>query len=152
MPDVAAIHNTLSGAGLEEVTVEETPLGVICLAPPGRARAVLETLKGSEQQFDFLVDLFATDAGDHVLITYHLRSLSRGEELYVRAELPYDGTLASVWEVFSGALMPEREAAELFGLSLSGHPNPKRLLTTEGVEPLLLKRVEIRSAEEVRNR
>ena len=35
--------------------------------------------------------------------------------------------------------MPEREAAELFGLSLSGHPNPKRLLTTDGMPPLLLQ-------------
>ncbi|MRR12205.1 hypothetical protein EG835_07005, partial [bacterium] len=52
----------------------------------------------------------------------------------------------------ASALLPERETAELFGLALCGHPNPKRLLTTEGIEPLLLKSVPIRSAEEVRAR
>jgi NADH:ubiquinone oxidoreductase subunit C len=46
--------------------------------------------------------------------------------------------------------MPERETAELFGLSLSGHPNPKRLLTTDGVPPLLRKSVPVRTEEEVR--
>ncbi|MFM6931890.1 MAG: NADH-quinone oxidoreductase subunit C, partial [Novosphingobium sp.] len=27
--------------------------------------------------------------------------------------------------VYSAALLPERECAEMFGLTLSGHPNPK---------------------------
>jgi NADH:ubiquinone oxidoreductase subunit C len=46
--------------------------------------------------------------------------------------------------------MPERETAELFGLGLDGHPNPKRLLTTDGVPPLLRRDVPIRTPEEFR--
>ena len=83
---------------------------------------------------------------------YHLRSFTRDEEVYVKAAQPYGSDLASVWEIYPAALMPERELAEMFGLSLSGHPNPKHLLVTSGIEPLLLKRIAIRTAEEVRNR
>jgi len=35
-------------------------------------------------------------------------------------------------------------------MTFTGHPNPKRLLTTDGTEPLLRKSVLIRTAEEVR--
>ena len=54
-----------------------------------------------------------------------------------------------MWEIYPAALFPEREAAELLGMTLTGHPNPKRLLTVEGTEPLLRKSVAIRTAEEV---
>jgi hypothetical protein len=60
--------------------------------------------------------------------------------------------LTSIWDVFPAALMPERECCELFGLRLSGHPNPKRLLTTDGCPPFLRKEVQIRSAQVVRDR
>ena len=42
--------------------------------------------------------------------------------------------------------------AELLGLTLAGHPNPKRLLTTDGIPPLLRKSQLIRSEEEVKRR
>jgi Ni,Fe-hydrogenase III component G len=55
--------------------------------------------------------------------------------------------------VHPGALYPEREIAEMFGLDLCGHPNPKRLLTTEDSPPALLRRsTPIRTDEEVHDR
>ena len=60
--------------------------------------------------------------------------------------------MAVTWASVLSLGLPERELAEMFGLTLSGHPNPKHLLITEDVEPLLLKRVEIRTPEEVRHR
>lgn len=153
LPDVTVINSTLASAGITDAAVEKTGLGVIARVPISSARAALEALKASDSAFDFMVDLFGIDTGEAVDITYHLRSFSRDEDLYVRSEIAYDATLPSVWEVHPAALMPERETAELFGLSLSGHPNPKRLLTTEAVTlPLLRKSTEIRGAEEVRNR
>jgi NADH:ubiquinone oxidoreductase subunit C len=70
--------------------------------------------------------------------------------VYLKCHVPYEGELRSVWEVYPAALYPEREAAELLGFSLLGHPNPKRLLTTDGTPPLLRKSVPVRTAEEVR--
>lgn len=151
LPDVTVINSILSGADTAG-TVETTGLGVIVRVSLDDAARVLSALKTSDLGFDFMVDLFGHDTGEAVDITYHLRSFSRDEEVYVRAEVAYDGTLPSVWEVYPAALMPERETAELLGLSLSGHPNPKRLLTTDAVGPLLRKDSAIRTGEEVRNR
>lgn len=152
LPDVATVKSILADAGISEVSVDTTGLGVLCRISADGVPTALEALKASESNFVFLVDLFGHDTGEGVDITYHLRSFARDEDLYLRISLPYDGTLASVWEVHPAALMPERETAEMLGLTLSGHPNPKRLLTIDGLDPLLLKRVEIRGAEEVRSR
>jgi len=152
-PDTAAIARTLSAAGLKGIEIDdEATLGVVVRATTANVRTALAALKESDDGFEFLVDLFGVDTGDAVDVVYHLRSFARDEELYVKVDLSYGSDLASVWELFPGALMPERECAEMFGLSLSGHPNPKHLLLTEGSKPFLLKEHGIRTAEEVRNR
>jgi len=99
--------------------------------------------------WDFLVDMFGTDTGEAIELTYHLRAFETREELYVKANVAYDGEAPSVWRCFPAALYPEREAAELLGMSFPGHPNPKRLLTTDGLPPLLRKSELIREAGEV---
>jgi NADH:ubiquinone oxidoreductase subunit C len=134
-------------------TVEDTGvLGVVVRVAPQTARAAVEALRESDRTFDLMVDLFGIDTGEAIDVVYHLRSLSRDEEVVVKAAHPYGSDLASVWDIFPAALMPERELAEMFGLTLSGHPNPKHLLLTDAVGPLLLKSAAIRTAEEVRNR
>ncbi len=121
-------------------------LGILVRVSPAEAPAALEQLK--EAGFRVLVDLFGTDTGEAIEVTYHVRSYEHGSDLFVRCGLPYDGTLRSVWTIHPSALMPERETAELFGLRLDGHPNPKRLLTTDGTPPLLRRSVPVRTPEE----
>jgi NADH:ubiquinone oxidoreductase subunit C len=133
-------------AGIEGATVAEERLGVVARVGRGEAEEALGRLK--EAGLDSLVDFLGTDTGEHIEITYHLRSYEAGQDVFVKTAVPYDGELASVWQTCPAALMPERETAELFGLRLTGHPNPKRLLTTEGVPPLLRKDVPVRSPEE----
>jgi NADH-quinone oxidoreductase subunit C len=99
--------------------------------------------------YDFLVDLFGTDTGERIELTYHLRVFATHEDLFIKTLVDYDGEAPSVWRVHPSALFAEREAAELLGLSFPGHPNPKRLLTTEGLPPMLRKSELIRGAEEV---
>jgi NADH:ubiquinone oxidoreductase subunit C len=151
LPDATVIRSVFDAAGVTS-EVEESSLGRIAHVPLDRAAAALRALRDSDLDFSMLVDLFGTDTTEEIQITYHLRSFARDEEVYVRTSIAYDGELPSVWEVYAAALMPEREVAELFGLVLLDHPNPKRLFTTEGVEPLLRKSVPIRTAEEVRAR
>ena len=131
-------------------TVEK--LGVVCRVEASDVRAALIALRDSELSMTFLVDCFGIDTGEAVDIVYHLRSFARDEEMFVKAEQAYGSTLQSVWDIMPAALMPERETAELYGLALAGHPNPKRLLTTDGCPAYLLKSLEIRGADEVRNR
>jgi len=152
LPDVTVTKRILDAVGVA-ATVEETPiLGVVCRVPAEQARTALLALRDSDLAFTFMVDLFGIDTGEAIDVVYHLRSLSRDEEVFVKAEHGYDSILTSVWKVFPAAHFPERECAELFGLVLADHPNPKRLLTTDGVPPLLRKSVELRGPEEVRNR
>ncbi len=152
-PDVTHIAKALETAGAPVVSIDEIDtLGVVVRVEPHQAGAVLKALRDSDHAYSFVVDLFGIDTGEHIDAVYHLRSFTRDEEVYIKAAHPYGSDLASVWEVYPAALMPERELAEMFGLTLSGHPNPKHLLLTSGIEPLLLKSVAIRTAEEVRNR
>jgi len=131
-------------------TVES--LGAVCRVSAADARKALVALRDSDISLGFLVDFFGIDTGEAVDIVYHLRSFARDEELFVKAAHDYGSVLSSVWDIFPAALMPERETAELFGLTLAGHPNPKRLLTTDGCPAYLLKSLEVRGADEVRNR
>jgi NADH:ubiquinone oxidoreductase subunit C len=144
----ASATDILRAAGVAYETVEMPTLGTLLRVARADACAALSSL-GAEC-YDQLVDLFGTDTGSEIEITYHVRALERMADVYVRCAVPYDGELRSVWQVYPAALYPEREAAELLGFSLTGHPNPKRLLTTDGTEPLLRKSVLVRDAEEVR--
>jgi len=149
MPDVAKIAADLERAGLGAVEIAEEGLGVVCRADTSDVPPVLEALKADG--FEMLLDVFGADTGESLVITYHMRSISLDEDVYVMTGLEYGATLTSVWLSYPSALYPERETAELFGLELTGHPNPKRLLTTDAVEqPLLLKATAVRTHEEVR--
>lgn len=154
MPDVTHIADVLARAGVNPTSLEPSePLGgAVVRVVSGDVNEALRALRDGPHAYLYPVDVFGIDTGEGIDVVYHLRSLSHGEDIVVKAEHPYSGELRSVWELFPAALMPEREVAEMFGLSLEGHPNPKHLLLTKGVEPLLLKSVAIRTAEEVRHR
>lgn len=139
--------------GAAAVLTEDVPtLGTVYRLSAEAIAPALRALRDADDGFDFMVDLFGIDTGEAVDVVYHLRSFATREDVILKAAHPYGGTLASIWEVYPAALMPERELCELFGLQLAGHPNPKRLVTTDGCEPYLLKATAIRSAEEVRDR
>ena len=144
----ASVAEILHAAGVTVESADVRALGTVMRIAPAENVAALGALASAG--FDQLVDLFGVDTGEQVEVTYHVRVLAEMDDAYVRLAVPYDATLRSVWQVYPAALYPEREVAELFGLSLEGHPNPKRLLTTDGVEPLLRKSVVVRDAEEVR--
>lgn len=114
--------------------------------------SALHGLCAAEVPFDFLVDLFGIDTGEEIEAVYLLRSFSRNQDIVIKVNHAYGATLESIGDIYPAAFMPERELCELFGLKLAKHPNPKRLLTTDGCPPFLLKETKTRSAEEVRNR
>ncbi|TLM99330.1 MAG: NADH-quinone oxidoreductase subunit D [Actinobacteria bacterium] len=151
-PDATALASIFDRAGVP-VTIDVAPVtGTVCRTAPEHARAALVALKESERDFVFLVDTFGIDTGERIDVVYHLRSFTRDEDVLLKAAHEYDSVYVSVWDIFPSALMPEREMCELFGMLLAGHPNPKRLLTTDGIPPLLRKEQAIRTADEVRDR
>ena len=144
----ASAPEILRVAGVTAQVDDVRALGAVLRIASADNVAALGAL--AAEGYDQLVDLFGVDTGEALEVTYHVRVLAEMRDAYVRVSLPYDGTLRSVWHVYPAALYAERETAELYGLVLDGHPNPKRLLTTDGVEPLLRKSVPVRNAEEVR--
>lgn len=138
-PEPTAIAEALRSAGIEADVSEET-LGVVARVAASRAVVALEALEECRSAFDMLVDLFATDTGERLELTYHLRAIGSKTDVYLRVSLDYDGEVPSAWHAFPAALYAEREAAELFGMSFSGHPNPKRLLTSDEVDVYLLRK------------
>ena len=142
-------HQPADVLGLAGIACEATdePLGAVVRLDAERildALAALQTVG-----YDFLVDLFGTDTGERIDLTYHVRAFATHDDVYLKVLVDYDGEAPSVWHVHPAALYPEREAAELLGMSFPGHPNPKRLLTTEGLPPMLRKSELIREAGEV---
>jgi len=105
--------------------------------------AVLETLRSDgEAAMDFLVDLTAVDwfgAADErprFEVVYHLRSMSNGDRLRVKAQVAdmEDGTepfIDSVVDLWKSANWMEREVFDMFGIKFRGHPDLRRILMYE---------------------
>jgi NADH-quinone oxidoreductase subunit C len=150
LPDAARVTSALRSGGAEHASVETAAGMLVVRVDRAEVRTALQALK--DAGFDFMVDLFGIDTGEAIDIVYLVRSFKRDEDVTVKLAVAYDATFDSIWELFPAAAYPEREACEMFGLRLAGHPNPKRLLTIDGVPPLLRKSVDIRDAEHVRDR
>lgn len=148
-PDATELKTLLAGGGVE-AEAEETLLGTVARVRPREVIDALAALKAVG--YESLIDFFGMDTGEAIELTWHVRSYAHDAEAYLKTSVNYDAEIDSVWNVYPSALMPERETAELLGLKLGGHPNPHRLLTSDGVEPLLRKSVQIRTAEEVERR
>lgn len=149
MPLAAAdIERLIGDAGASGVEVRAGDAGPVARVSLAAVRATLAAFKSAG--FESAVDFDGVDTGDDVELTWRLRSYRFDTDCSVKASVPYDGTIESVWGIYPSVLMPERETAELLGLSLDAHPNPKRLFTTDGVPPLLRRDVPIRTPEEFR--
>ncbi|KUK49141.1 MAG: NADH dehydrogenase I, D subunit [Actinobacteria bacterium 66_15] len=148
-PGVDDIRTLVAAAGVA-VEVEDAALGVVASVAAHDAIDALSAF--SAGGYESLVDFDGIDTGEAIELTWRLRSYSMDCEAYLKTTVAYDAEIHSAWNVYPSALMPERETAELLGLRLAGHPNPKRLFTTDGIPPLLRKDVAIRSEEEVKNR
>lgn len=146
-PDATELRTLLAASGVT-AEADTTLLGTVARLAPEAVVEALAALRAAG--YESLVDFDGMDTGEAIELTWRVRSYSMDLEAYVKATVAYDAEIHSVWNVYPSALMPERETAELFGLRLAGHPNPKRLLTTEGVPPLLRKDVLVRTKEEVR--
>ena len=148
-PEPNAISALLSAAGVS-AEVDTVLLGVVTRVAAGETLTALAAFKAGG--YESLVDFDGIDTGEAIELTWRLRSYAQDCEVYLKATVAYDAEIPSAWNVYPSALMPERETAELLGLMLAGHPNPKRLFTTDGIPPLLRKSELIRSEEEVKNR
>ena len=148
--DANLVLSALRDAAITPISVgEESKVGFVVRVDLADAVATLATLRGADLGLDTLLDTFGRDTGEEIEVTYHLRASQGSADVYVRTSLAYGAILPSAFDVYPSCYMPERELCELYGLMLTGHPNPKRLLTTEGMLPLLRKTTPTRSREDL---
>ncbi len=103
---------------------------------------VMQTAKEDERlAFDFLRSLSGVDHLDELEVVYHLYSYSLGHAAPVKVRCPPDDahvpTVSHLWKT---ADWHEREAAEMFGFVFDGHPDPRPLLTEEGLGYYMLRK------------
>ena len=93
---------------------------------------ILVALKG--MGFDYLNCLSAVDriASGELEVVYNLSSLSQPTKILVRVRVPReDPIIRSVVPLWSTADWHEREAFDMMGIRFDGHPDLRRILTSE---------------------
>ena len=93
---------------------------------------ILAVLKG--MGFDYLNCLSAVDriASGELEVVYNLSSLSQPTKILVRVRVPReDPIIRSVVSLWSTADWHEREAFDMMGIRFDGHPDLRRILTSE---------------------
>jgi NADH-quinone oxidoreductase subunit B/C/D len=138
-PDQEAVTADLLAAFGPEVTPTSDAVDMpTYLVAPRRIPEVLAHLKAkAPTRFERLEDLTAIDEtargnpSDHdATVVYTLTSLSTPGMVRLKCALPsLDAALPTATAAWPSADWYEREAAEMFGLTFTGHPDPRRLLT-----------------------
>lgn len=93
---------------------------------------ILASLKG--MGFDYLNCLSAVDriASGELEVVYNLSSLSQPTKILVRVRVPReDPIIRSVVSLWGTADWHEREAFDMMGIRFDGHPDLRRILTSE---------------------
>ena len=128
---LAARLDAALGAG----TAEVVRAGL--LIPADRlVAAALHLRDRDEIRFDYLASLQSVHYSDCIEVNYHLDSTARpGSMILLRvrtAETEGAGAVPSLYHVYRGADLQEREVFDMMGVRFDGHPELKRILMWDG--------------------
>ena len=105
---------------------------------PGDIVATAKELRDDARcQYWSIIDITAVDwpsREPRFDVVYHFLSPRHNRRIRVKVEVAEGKPLASIIDVFPGALWFEREAYDLYGVPFTGHPDMRRLLTDYGFE------------------
>lgn len=90
--------------------------------------------EGPGLEFDFLSSVTGVDYIDFFEVVYHLASITLNHSCIVKVRVlgRDEPVIPSVFSVWQGADLQEREVYDLFGICFEGHPNMKRIMLWEG--------------------
>jgi NADH-quinone oxidoreductase subunit C len=109
---------------------------------PRRVRDALLLLR-SEGRFDFMIFLTAIDrpAENRMEVVYRLYSYETKASAVLRVKLDRAAAAVdTVSDIYKTAEWHEREAAEMFGITFTNHPYPRRLLLPDDLEGCPLRK------------
>ena len=124
----------------ESVVAEDDQ--AVWVAPESTARVCAFLREDDKHDYAMLNSVTAVDYVEHFDLVYRLTSLRRNASAVLKTRVfgREELSVPSVVGVWKGAELPEREVYDLMGISFSGHPNLKRLLTWEGFNGHPLRR------------
>jgi NADH-quinone oxidoreductase subunit C len=133
------LGETIVGALPGVATGHSVAFGQLTLMiEPGKTVEAMRFLRDDPRcRFVSFIDMTAIDYPGRVPrfdIVYHLLSPALNARIRVKAGVVEDQMVPSVIEVFPGADWFEREAYDLYGIIITGHPDMRRLLTDYGFE------------------
>ena len=120
-----------------DVSPERSALDLIVHIPRTDVIRGLRMLKqDADLQFNYLRCLTAVDnESDGIDVVYQLYSVPKNINLTVKTTLPNeDKVVETATTVWKAANWLERETAEMFGVSFSGHTDPRPLLMPEDID------------------
>lgn len=116
--------------------------GAVWIDPPSVPEVCRFLRDDPAHDYKLLNSITAVDYVEHFDVVYHLTSLGRNTMAVLKArvygrEAPSIPSVCGVWR---GAVLQEREAWDLMGVSFDGHPDLRRILTWEGFQGHPLRR------------
>ena len=121
-------------------SVERTEGNCLWVEPSHIVQAARLLRGDPDLDFQFLNAISAVDFIDCFDVVYHLTSFRKQHKGLVKARLPVVSdrreslSLPSVYPVWRGADLQEREIWDLMGIHFEGHPNMKRIMLWEGFD------------------
>lgn len=105
---------------------------------------VANDLRGrSELDFNYLSLITGVDFIDHFEVVYHLTSMAHNRSAVIKLRCGagrVEPSVSSVYSVWRGADLQEREIWDLMGIRFEGHPNLKRIMLWEGFSGFPLRK------------
>lgn len=104
-------------------------------------QAVLYFLR-DQLSFDWLSYMTALDwpANNNIEAIYEIFSNTSKDRCVIRVKLDRaNPVIDTACGIYRAAEWHEREASEMFGIKFAGHPDPRRLITIDGMEAPLRK-------------
>jgi NADH-quinone oxidoreductase subunit C len=115
--------------------VVEATEGAIVLTPESLVKVASHLRNDPGLAFDYLNFITATDYYDYFEIVYYLTSLQHNHSVVLKVRCDrLKPVVPSVYALWRGADLQERETFDLMGIVFEGHPNLKRIALWEGFE------------------
>jgi len=111
--------------------VEEGSQFLNVIITPLQLKTLAKKLRADEStEFDFMFCLTCVDYPEHLMMVYHLRSMTHKHGMVLKVKIedkenPVVDTLCDIWRT---AEFLEREVFDLFGVKFIDHPDLRRIL------------------------
>jgi len=138
---LAKILDRFEGRVSEDTTVTDVP----CLrAAPGDLLELCYFLRDDPAlQFDFLSDICGVDYHPNTprfLLVYQMFSVPHNWRLRLKCPLSDPPTVPTVTPVWTTANWHEREAYDMYGIAIEGHPDLRRIYMWEAFDGFPMRR------------